>query len=90
MTPADARQHFLRIASLPDERIDLAEAALFVAAEEYAELDVAAALATLDALADAARGYVERAAGSRSRASCTRPRASAATAATTTTRATAT
>ncbi|MGH0031210.1 MAG: SirB1 family protein, partial [Myxococcota bacterium] len=45
------REAFAEIASLPDADIDLAEAALWIAAEEYPELDVAAELAKLDALA---------------------------------------
>ena len=58
MTPEEARQQFLRVARLPDERIDLAEAALWVAAEEYAGLDVAAYRARLDALAETARAAI--------------------------------
>jgi regulator of sirC expression with transglutaminase-like and TPR domain len=67
MTPAEARQQLLRVARLPDERIDLAEAALYVAAEEYPELEVDACLARLDALADAARGEIGRAGSARER-----------------------
>jgi hypothetical protein len=54
MTEAEARAQFLRIARLPDERIDLAEAALWVAVEEYPALDVAAYLARLGELAEQA------------------------------------
>ena len=67
MTPAEARQQFQRIVRLPDERIDLAEAALWVAAEEYADLDVGACLARLDRLAEAARPAVWGAADPRER-----------------------
>jgi regulator of sirC expression with transglutaminase-like and TPR domain len=67
MTPAEARQQFQRIVHLPDERIDLAEAALLVAAEEYADLDVGACLARLDRLAEAARPAVWGAADPRDR-----------------------
>jgi len=43
------RDEFARTAALPDAEIDLAEAALWIAAEEYRELDVGGYLATLDA-----------------------------------------
>jgi len=55
MSRAEAREQFLRIARLPDERIDLAEAALWVAAEQYEGLDVAGYLARLADLAERAR-----------------------------------
>jgi len=58
-----ARVQFGRIAALSDARIDLAEAALWIAAEEYPELDVARYLGRLDELAAAARGRVTRAQG---------------------------
>jgi regulator of sirC expression with transglutaminase-like and TPR domain len=67
MTAAEARRQFVRVVRLPEERIDLAEAALLVAAEEYPDLDVAACLARLDALADAARPEVDRGAEPRAR-----------------------
>lgn len=44
------RDEFARLAALADGEIDLAEAALWIAAEEYAQLDVAAYLEKLDAL----------------------------------------
>ena len=47
----DARTRFAEIAALPDEEIDLAEAALVLAAEAVPELDVAAYLARIDELA---------------------------------------
>ena len=47
----DPRQRFSEIAARSDAAIDLAEAALWIAAEEYPELDVTACLARLDALA---------------------------------------
>ncbi len=50
-----ARRRFERIAALPDPEIDLAEATLAIAAETRPDLDFAAALRELDALADAAR-----------------------------------
>jgi len=50
-----ARLEFQRIARLPDAEIDLAEAALWVAAEEYPGLDVARWLERLAGLAEAAR-----------------------------------
>jgi regulator of sirC expression with transglutaminase-like and TPR domain len=46
-----ARERFAAIAGLPDERIDLAEAALWIAAEEQPGLDPAPWLARLDAMA---------------------------------------
>jgi regulator of sirC expression with transglutaminase-like and TPR domain len=49
-----ARSQFRRIAALPDSRIDLAEAALWIAAEEYPGLDVEQYLARLADLAAAA------------------------------------
>lgn len=54
----DARAEFERVARTPDPEIDLAEAALWIAAEEYPGLDVAGYLARLDDLAhDAAPGF---------------------------------
>jgi regulator of sirC expression with transglutaminase-like and TPR domain len=58
-----ARIQFGRIAALPDAEVDLAEAALWIAAEEYPELDVREYLARLEQLADAALERV-RGAGS--------------------------
>ena len=49
MTPQARR--FQQIVCGPDEAIDLAEAALLVAAEEYRDLDIAAYLARLDDMA---------------------------------------
>jgi regulator of sirC expression with transglutaminase-like and TPR domain len=55
------RAEFARIAGLPDSEIDLAEAALWIAAEEQPEVDVVACLRRLDALAAAlAPGLSER------------------------------
>ena len=50
MTPAD---RWTEIVAAPEEEIDLAEAALILAAHEYPGLDVAAYLARLDELAEA-------------------------------------
>jgi regulator of sirC expression with transglutaminase-like and TPR domain len=50
-----ARERFTELAALPDNRIDLARAALLIAAETYPDLDVAAYLGRLDALALAVR-----------------------------------
>ena len=47
-----ARRRFAEIAGLPDEEIDLAEAALWIAAEACPELSVDAYLARLDRIAD--------------------------------------
>jgi regulator of sirC expression with transglutaminase-like and TPR domain len=54
LTGPGPRERFAEIAARQDADIDLAEAALEVAAEEYAALDVRACLARLDALADEA------------------------------------
>jgi regulator of sirC expression with transglutaminase-like and TPR domain len=51
---ANPRERFGEIAAGPDAAIDLAEAALWIAAEEYADLDVAEYVARLDALAEVA------------------------------------
>jgi regulator of sirC expression with transglutaminase-like and TPR domain len=51
---SDPRERFAELARLPDAKIDLALAALWIAAEEYPSLDVHAYLARLDALAAAA------------------------------------
>jgi regulator of sirC expression with transglutaminase-like and TPR domain len=52
---AAARQRFVLLARRPEEKIDLAEAALTIAAEEYPGLDIPAYLARLDELADRVR-----------------------------------
>jgi regulator of sirC expression with transglutaminase-like and TPR domain len=56
-----ARRKFERLVARPDPEIDLAEAALWIAAESRPELDVAAALRDLDALAERARSAVDSA-----------------------------
>jgi regulator of sirC expression with transglutaminase-like and TPR domain len=48
----DPREEFAQSLDAPDAQIDLCRAALWVAAEEYPELDVPDYLARLDALAD--------------------------------------
>jgi regulator of sirC expression with transglutaminase-like and TPR domain len=53
--PALTRNRFAECLALPDEQINLAEAALLIAAEEYPRLDVAAYLDKLDRIADLAR-----------------------------------
>jgi regulator of sirC expression with transglutaminase-like and TPR domain len=58
-----ARDAFTKFASLPTERIPLAEAALLIAAEEYPFLDIGAYLARIDALADDIREEVDNAPG---------------------------
>ncbi len=55
----DPRERFAELAGLRDEQIDLATAALWIAAEEYPSLDVAETRARLDALAEDARSDVE-------------------------------
>jgi regulator of sirC expression with transglutaminase-like and TPR domain len=62
-----ARSQFQRIAALPDARIDLAEGALWIAAEEYPELDVPGQLARLAELASAASQRVRGARTTRER-----------------------
>lgn len=62
-----ARERFAELVARPDEDIDLAEAALWIAAENDPRADVAGALAQLDALAEAARPAVAAADGERQR-----------------------
>jgi regulator of sirC expression with transglutaminase-like and TPR domain len=62
-----ARSHFARIAALPESRVDLAEAALWIAAEEYPQLDVPEYLARLAALAGMVGERVSRARSPRER-----------------------
>lgn len=50
----DVRERFERLAAQPEERMDLAEGALLIAAEEQPGVDVHAGLAALDALAERA------------------------------------
>jgi regulator of sirC expression with transglutaminase-like and TPR domain len=57
----DPRARFAALAALPDAAIDLAEAALWIAAEEYPHLDVRACLARLEALGAEARAAVQAA-----------------------------
>lgn len=52
---SDARSRFSTMVTGPEQRINLAEAALLIAQEEYPDLDVAAYLRRLDTLAAAAR-----------------------------------
>jgi regulator of sirC expression with transglutaminase-like and TPR domain len=56
--PASARSRFAEILALPDEQINLAEAALLIATEEYPRLNVAAYLDKLDRIADIARDRI--------------------------------
>jgi len=49
-------ERFGRVISVPDEKINLAEAALLIAAEEYRGLDVDAYLARFDAMAATLKG----------------------------------
>lgn len=58
---SQVRTSFAALVSRPSEAIPLAEAALLIAAEEYPQLDVAAYLRRLDALADETREAVEKA-----------------------------
>ncbi len=54
----EARQRFAALAAGPDEGLDLAEASLLIAAEEYPGLDIAAYARRLDHLAAEARSRV--------------------------------
>ena len=56
-----ARENFLRLVARGDEDIDLAEAALWIAAEGDSNVDVARSLQQLDELAQQARSAVEAA-----------------------------
>jgi regulator of sirC expression with transglutaminase-like and TPR domain len=56
--PVNPRSRFAKVIALPDERINLAEAALLIAATEYPRLDVAAYLEKLDRIADVARDHI--------------------------------
>lgn len=67
MAPS-ARERFVELARKPDEQIDLAEAALLIAAEEYSGLDVALYARRIDELAEGAR---QRVGGARLEASPT-------------------
>lgn len=53
--PTTVRERFARAVSVPDAQLDLGEAALLIAAEEYDGLDVTTELARLDELARQAR-----------------------------------
>jgi regulator of sirC expression with transglutaminase-like and TPR domain len=53
--PPSARERFAQLVSGSEEELDLAEAALLIAQEEHPEIDVAAYLRQLDALAAAVR-----------------------------------
>jgi regulator of sirC expression with transglutaminase-like and TPR domain len=55
---SEARKQFTMLAAEPDERIDVAQAALLIAQEEYTSLDVGAYLRCLDALADEVRDEI--------------------------------
>src|SRR5262249_47432900 len=55
-----ARTEFARIAALPEGHVDLAEAALWIAAEEYPDLRVAEYLRRIDAPATEADARVSR------------------------------
>ena len=54
----DTRDRLLEIAGRPDDKIDIAEAALVLASEEYAEIDVGAYLQRFDVLAAQAKAFV--------------------------------
>jgi len=56
---SDARARFAALVKLPDQPIDVAEAALLIAGEEYPHLDIHAYLQRLDALAAGVREQVD-------------------------------
>lgn len=62
-----ADEKLAEIAARPDAAIDVAEAAMWLAAAEYPELDVSAALARLDELAAAAAAHAPAALGASER-----------------------
>src|SRR5690606_20872843 len=62
-----ARQQFARLAAAPDHALDLAEAALWLGAEEDGPVDVEAYLARLDQLAAALRPQLTADLGPRAR-----------------------
>ena len=64
------REHFALIARAADAQIDLGEAALVIAAEEYPSLDVSAYLACLDELGRSARAALRGAQGLQARVAC--------------------
>lgn len=55
----DPRTRFAALASLPDDAIDLATAALLIAAEAYPQLDIDSYLVRLDDLAREGRGRID-------------------------------
>ena len=57
-SPDAAREQFARIAADPDDSVELCEAALWIAAESCAPLDVAGHLATIDSLAQRASAQI--------------------------------
>jgi regulator of sirC expression with transglutaminase-like and TPR domain len=57
----DPRARFTELAALPDHQIDLATAALLIAAEAYPQLDIDTYLGRLDSLAQEARSRVDAA-----------------------------
>lgn len=67
MADSPARARFAHLAGLPDERIDLAEAALWIAAEEYPGLDVQHFVSRLAQLAARAHAKLERVDGTAAR-----------------------
>jgi regulator of sirC expression with transglutaminase-like and TPR domain len=62
-TPPPCRDVFARLVSRPEPAIDLAEAALLIAKEEYPDLEVARYLSRLDAMAAECRDRLGRATG---------------------------
>lgn len=68
MSP-DPRARFAELAALPDDQIDLAKAALLIAAEAYPRLEIDVYLARLNALAQECRSRLEGAQTDEERAS---------------------
>ncbi|HVN87567.1 MAG TPA: tetratricopeptide repeat protein [Candidatus Binatia bacterium] len=63
------RERFAELAQVPDDRINLGEGALLIAAEAYPDLDIDAYLQRLDALAEEARQFLGSAASGAERIS---------------------
>jgi regulator of sirC expression with transglutaminase-like and TPR domain len=59
MTPEESLRRFESVVSQPEDQINLAEAALLIATDEYPDLDIAHYLHTLDLFADEIRPHFD-------------------------------